>query len=94
LQLDVKVKGISVETLDKAIDQAEVARSKILDVLYDAIPSPRPLSETAPRIVKIEIPVDKIGEVIGPGGRNVLNTYVFNNKPHNIFRTFIRIFFV
>jgi len=40
-------------------------------VLYDAIPSPRPLSETAPRIVKIEIPVDKIGEVIGPGGRNV-----------------------
>lgn len=71
LQLDVKVKGISVETLDKAIDQAEVARSKILDVLYDAIPSPRPLSETAPRIVKIEIPVDKIGEVIGPGGRNV-----------------------
>lgn len=71
LQLDVKVKGISVETLDKAIDQAEVARSKILDVLYDAIPSARPLSETAPRIVKIEIPVDKIGEVIGPGGRNV-----------------------
>jgi polyribonucleotide nucleotidyltransferase len=40
-------------------------------VLYNAIPEPKSLSETAPRIVKIEIPIDKIGEVIGPGGRNV-----------------------
>jgi polyribonucleotide nucleotidyltransferase len=71
LQLDVKVKGISVDILDTALDQAEIARSKILDVLYGAISEPRSLSETAPRIIKVEIPVEKIGEVIGPGGRNI-----------------------
>ncbi|NPV88648.1 polyribonucleotide nucleotidyltransferase [Coprothermobacteraceae bacterium] len=71
LQLDVKVKGISIDTLDRALDHAEAARAKILDVMYAAIEKPYKLSESAPRIVIIEIPVEKIGEVIGPGGRNV-----------------------
>lgn len=72
LQMDIKVKGISFEILEKALSQAKVARLEIMEVMLKAIPEPRKeLSKYAPKIVQFEIPTDKIGEVIGPGGKNI-----------------------
>jgi len=72
LQMDIKVKGISFEVLEKAMAQAKVARLEIMEVMLKAIPEPRKvLSKYAPKIVQFEIPTDKIGEVIGPGGKNI-----------------------
>ncbi len=72
LQMDIKVKGISFEVLEKALTQAKVARLEIMEVMLKAIPEPRKeLSKYAPKIVQFEIPTDKIGEVIGPGGKNI-----------------------
>lgn len=72
LQMDIKVKGISFEVLAKALAQAKVARLEIMDVMIRTIPKPRKeLSKYAPKIVQFEIPTDKIGEVIGPGGKNI-----------------------
>ncbi len=72
LQMDIKVKGISFEVLEKALAQAKVARLEIMEVMLKAIPGPRKeLSKYAPKIVQFEIPTDKIGEVIGPGGKNI-----------------------
>lgn len=72
LQMDIKVKGISFEVLEKALAQAKVARLEIMEVMLKAIPEPRKqLSKYAPKIVQFEIPTDKIGEVIGPGGKNI-----------------------
>lgn len=72
LQMDIKVKGISFEVLEKALAQAKLARLEIMDVMLKAIPEPRKqLSKYAPKIVQFEIPTDKIGEVIGPGGKNI-----------------------
>ncbi len=72
VQLDLKIRHISVELLGQAIDQAREARLKILDTMTAAIPEPRKtLSEFAPRIELLQIPQDKIGEVIGPGGKTI-----------------------
>lgn len=72
LQMDIKVKGISFEVLEKALAQAKVARLEIMEVMLKAIPQPRKeLSKYAPKIVQFEIATDKIGEVIGPGGKNI-----------------------
>jgi len=72
LQMDIKVKGISFEVLEKALAQAKVARLEIMEVMLKAISEPRKeLSKYAPKIVQFEIPTDKIGEVIGPGGKNI-----------------------
>jgi polyribonucleotide nucleotidyltransferase len=74
LQLDTKIDGIPAEVLAQALDQARTARLQILDVMAAAIAEPRSdVGETAPKIVSFEIPVDKIGEVIGPRGK-VINT--------------------
>jgi polyribonucleotide nucleotidyltransferase len=74
LQLDTKIDGIPADVLAQALRQAKDARLKILDVMRAAIPEPRAeVRETAPKIVSFEIPVDKIGEVIGPKGK-VINT--------------------
>ncbi len=71
-QMDVKVGNVSGEIMKVALEKARIARNKILDIMYDTIPSPREhLSKYAPVIKLIRIPVDKIGELIGPGGRNV-----------------------
>ena len=70
LQLDTKISGLPAEVLAKALDQAKEARLKILEVMHEAIPEPRPeVGPTAPKIVSFEIPIDKIGEVIGPKGK-------------------------
>jgi len=72
LQMDIKVKGISFEVLEKALAQAKVARLEIMEVMLKTISEPRKeMSKYAPKIVQFEIPTDKIGEVIGPGGKNI-----------------------
>ena len=74
LQLDTKIDGLPSDVLAKALNQAKVARLKILDVITAAIPGPREeVAEGAPKIISFEIPIDKIGEVIGPKGK-VINT--------------------
>ena len=74
LQLDTKIDGIPAEVLAQALDQARDAREEILGVMAGALSEPRAdVGKTAPKIVSFEIPVDKIGEVIGPKGK-VINT--------------------
>jgi polyribonucleotide nucleotidyltransferase len=69
LQLDTKLDGIPAEVLGQALQQARDARMTILDVMAEAIDEPEEMSVYAPRIITIRIPVDKIGEVIGPKGK-------------------------
>ncbi|MCD8315984.1 MAG: polyribonucleotide nucleotidyltransferase, partial [Eggerthellaceae bacterium] len=72
LQMDNKAKGLSVEILARALKQAHEGRAYILSTMLEAIPEPRPtISETAPRIETMHIPVDKIRDVIGTGGKVV-----------------------
>lgn len=70
LQMDIKIKGLTSAIMSEALDQARQARLYILDKMLEVIPAPRPaLKPHAPRITTIHIPVDKIGAVIGPGGK-------------------------
>ena len=70
LQMDIKIKGIPSELMSQALEQARVARLSILDKMLEVIPQPRAeLKDHAPRITIVTIPVDKIGAVIGPGGK-------------------------
>lgn len=72
LQMDIKVKGISFEILTTALKQAKIGRLHIMDKMLTAIDKPREtLSKYAPKIEQFEIPTDKIGEVIGPGGKMI-----------------------
>jgi polyribonucleotide nucleotidyltransferase len=69
LQLDTKLDGIPASVLAGALDQAKVARDTLLDVMSEAIDAPDEMSIYAPRIITLKVPVDKIGEVIGPKGK-------------------------
>jgi polyribonucleotide nucleotidyltransferase len=70
LQMDIKIKGITSEIMSKALAQARVARLFILDKILEIIPEPRKeLKSFAPRITVLRIPSEKIGAVIGPGGK-------------------------
>lgn len=69
LQLDTKLDGIPAEVLAAALTQARDARLAILDVMAEAIDAPEEMSVHAPRIITVRVPVDKIGEVIGPKGK-------------------------
>lgn len=69
LQLDTKLDGIPADVLAGALTQARDARLAILDVMAEAIDAPDEMSLHAPRIITVRIPVDKIGEVIGPKGK-------------------------
>ena len=72
LQLDIKLKGISLEIVSKALNQARQARLSILKIMGQTISSSRPeLSQYAPRMYKITIDPDKIGAVIGTGGKTI-----------------------
>lgn len=71
LQLDTKLDGIPSEVLAAALSQARDARIYILDTMAEVIPTPDEMSEFAPRITSIKVPVSKIGEVIGPKGKNI-----------------------
>ena len=69
LQLDTKLDGIPASVLAAALTQARDARLTILEVMSEAIDSPDEMAATAPRVISVKIPVDKIGEVIGPKGK-------------------------
>ncbi|MDN5570928.1 MAG: polyribonucleotide nucleotidyltransferase [Propionibacteriaceae bacterium] len=69
LQLDTKLSGIPADVLGAALLQAREARHTLLDVMNEAIDAPDEMSLFAPRIITVRIPVDKIGEVIGPKGK-------------------------
>jgi polyribonucleotide nucleotidyltransferase len=70
VQLDTKISGIRIDTIRRTLEQAREARHQLLDVMDAALDRPRPeLSVYAPRLILIMIPRDKIGEVIGPGGK-------------------------
>ena len=69
LQLDTKLDGIPASVLAEALKQAKDARNTLLDVMREAIDGPDDMSVYAPRIITMKIPVDKIGEVIGPKGK-------------------------
>jgi polyribonucleotide nucleotidyltransferase len=71
LQLDTKLDGIPASVLAGALKQARGARLTILDVMREAIDTPAEMSPFAPRIITVKVPVDKIGEVIGPKGKMI-----------------------
>jgi polyribonucleotide nucleotidyltransferase len=72
LQMDIKVSGITTEVMRKALEQARQGRMHILGIMQQALSAPRQnISNFAPRIVTIRIPVDKIRDVIGPGGKMI-----------------------
>jgi polyribonucleotide nucleotidyltransferase len=71
LQLDTKLDGIPASVLGGALQQAKAARMTILEVMAEAIDTPDEMSPYAPRVITVNIPVDKIGEVIGPKGKMI-----------------------
>jgi len=71
LQLDTKLDGIPASVLAGALSQAKGARLAILDVMRSAIDTPDEMSELAPRIISVKVPVDQIGAVIGPKGKMI-----------------------
>lgn len=72
IQLDTKLKGLSIEILTEALDRARTANDEILEKIAKIIAEPRKeLSKYAPRIQTLKVPIDKIGEVIGPGGKTI-----------------------
>ncbi|TWE13391.1 polyribonucleotide nucleotidyltransferase [Rudaeicoccus suwonensis] len=71
IQLDTKLDGIPADVLAGALTQARDARLHILDVMNEAIDAPDEMSPYAPRVIAVKIPVDKIGEVIGPKGKMI-----------------------
>ena len=71
IQLDTKLDGIPSSVLSAALQQAKDARLRILDVINAAIDGPDEMAPTAPRVISVQIPVDKIGELIGPKGKTI-----------------------
>jgi len=72
LQMDIKISGLSTQMMKEALEQAKIARMFIMDKMLAVLDKPRPeLKPFAPRIITVKIPVDKIGALIGPGGKNI-----------------------
>jgi len=72
IQLDLKIKGLPFEIIERAFERAKEAREFILDKMAEVIDKPRPeLPPHAPRVISIKIPTEKIGEVIGPRGKHI-----------------------
>ncbi len=92
LQMDIKIKGITSQIMAQALEQARQARLTILETILSVIPEPRPeLKPHTPRITVVRIPVEKIGAVIGPGGKMIrsiqedTNTRIDINEDGSIF---------
>jgi len=92
LQMDIKIKGITPQIMAQALEQARQARLSILEIMLAVIPEPRSsLKPHTPRITVVQIPVDKIGAVIGPGGKTIrgiqeeTNTRIDINEDGSIF---------
>ena len=72
LQMDIKISGLSAQMMKEALEQAKVARMSIMEKMLAVIPEVRAeMKPHAPRIITVKIPVDKIGALIGPGGKNI-----------------------
>ncbi len=72
LQMDIKITGITPQIMAEALERARKARFSILDIMLETIAVPNPsLKPHAPRIETVKVPVDKIGAIIGPGGKNI-----------------------
>jgi polyribonucleotide nucleotidyltransferase len=72
IQMDIKIQGLDFRILAEALEKARAARLHILDIMDKTVPAPRAeLSKYAPRIITIQIPPDKIGELIGPKGKTI-----------------------
>jgi len=72
IQMDIKIEGLDFKIIAEALDRAKQARVHILDIMDRAIPAPRSqLSKYAPRIITIQIPTEKIGDIIGPKGKTI-----------------------
>ncbi len=72
LQMDIKISGLSAQMMKEALTQAYTARMSIMEKMLAALPEPRAeLKPHAPRIITVKIPIDKIGALIGPGGKNI-----------------------
>lgn len=72
LQMDIKIMGLSAKIMAEALEQARAGRMHILGIMEQALAAPRPdLSDFAPRMATVMIPQNKIGELIGPGGKNI-----------------------
>ncbi|WP_122262414.1 polyribonucleotide nucleotidyltransferase [Ornithinimicrobium cerasi] len=71
IQLDTKLDGLPADVLGGALTQAREARMHILDVMTEAIDAPDEMSPFAPRVITVKVPIDKIGEVIGPKGKMI-----------------------
>jgi polyribonucleotide nucleotidyltransferase len=72
LQMDIKITGVTPAIMQEALSQARDGRLHILEIMHEALPAPRDeVSPRAPRIISVKIPSDKIGTVIGPGGKQI-----------------------
>jgi polyribonucleotide nucleotidyltransferase len=72
VQMDTKTKGLTMDIVEETFKQSRVARLKVLEKMAEAISEPREsMSEHAPRVVQMKVPKDKIGDIIGPGGKNI-----------------------
>ncbi|MDE6068043.1 MAG: polyribonucleotide nucleotidyltransferase, partial [Treponemataceae bacterium] len=70
-QMDIKIPGVTTEIMQKALEQARVGRLHILGIMEQCISKPQEISAFAPKILSMKIPIDRIGALIGPGGKNV-----------------------
>ena len=72
IQLDMKVKGLPMSIIEETLERARTARTKVLEVITSTLAEPRKeLNKYAPRIITVKIPAGKIGDIIGPGGKNI-----------------------
>ena len=72
LQMDIKIEGVSAEILQKALGQAKEGRLHILGIMNQTISQPRSdISDFAPKVISLKVPTEKIGLIIGPGGKNI-----------------------
>ncbi len=71
IQLDLKIEGISFDLISEALAQANTGRMHILGLMNEALPEPSEMSQYAPRITSLQINPEKIGALIGPGGKNI-----------------------
>ena len=70
-QMDIKIAGVSMDIMKEALAQAKAGRLHILSIMEKCIDKPQEISKNAPKILSMKIPVDKIGALIGPGGKNI-----------------------
>jgi polyribonucleotide nucleotidyltransferase len=84
-QMDIKIKGVSFEIMQTALEQAKDGRLHILSIMKEALPEPRAtISDFAPHLYTMQVPIDMIGAVIGPGGKNIRHIIELSGAEINI----------